>query len=86
MEGTSKFQIHGVSPQGIIKIFFLLLTILTNAHGEKTMAHTTYSVVVKTVEVFKFTISSKMEKPSLRLCLHSVITATPSRSQMGILG
>jgi aldose 1-epimerase len=53
MEGTSKFQIHGVSPQGIIKIFFLLLTILTNAHGEKTMAHTTYSVVVKTVEGFQ---------------------------------
>ena len=41
------------TPQGIIKIFFLLLTILTNAHGEKTMAHTTYSVVVKTVEGFQ---------------------------------
>ena len=53
MEGTSKVQIHGVSPQGIIKILFLVLTILANADGEKTMAHTTYSVAVETVNGFQ---------------------------------
>ena len=53
MESTSKVQIHGISPQGIIKILFLFSMLLANADGVKTMANTTYSVAVKTIDGFQ---------------------------------
>ena len=53
MEGTSKVHIHGVSPQAIIKILVLFLTILVQADKGGTMEHISYSVAAKTVEGFQ---------------------------------